>query len=63
MKAKYYNLYIYWYTRHTNTDLKVTSVAQRNKSQIPFDLSDLYVAYLESCNGTQLSWNQDKLIN
>lgn len=38
-------------------------IAQRSEGRIPFHLSDPYVSYLEGCNGTQLSWNQDKLIN
>lgn len=38
-------------------------IAQRTEGRIPFHLSDPYVSYLESCNGTQLGWNQDELIN
>lgn len=38
-------------------------IAQRTEDRIPFHLSELYVSYLESCNGTQLGWNQDELIN
>ena len=38
-------------------------IAQRTAGRIPFHLSDPYVSYLEGCNGTQLGWNQDELIN
>lgn len=38
-------------------------IAQRTEGRIPFHLSDPYVSYLEGCNGTQLGWNQDELIN
>lgn len=38
-------------------------IAQRTEGRIPFHLSDLYVSYLEGCDGTQLGWNQDELIN
>lgn len=38
-------------------------IALRTEGRIPFHLSDPYVSYLEGCNGTQLGWNQDELIN
>lgn len=54
--------------RHNKWVIKLAHVvprpfAQRTEGRIPFHLSDLFVSYLESCNGTQLGWNQVELIN